>query len=150
MTKKCFSLCFSLCFLLAMVSSGQGQPKVDRNKEKINLACDNFMKLFVEGKIDDAIELLKQNTVMTPGSLDTLKLTITEQIENVFPQFGKILSFEFIKERKVKDFIAKRFYVIKFTKFFLKVDFMLYNFGSGWTITAFRYNEDPEELFENL
>ena len=48
------------------------------------------MKLFVDGKVEEALELLKQNTVMTPGSIDTLKVTIAEQMENIFPQFGKM------------------------------------------------------------
>lgn len=133
--------------LLTLVSCGQQKLEQDKSKERINNVCDNFMKAFVEGKTEDALELLKQNTVMKPSAIDSLKVTISEQKENIFPQFGKILSSEFIIERKVKDFIAKRFYIIKFSKFFLKVDFTLYNSGNGWTITSFQYNEEAEELF---
>ena len=133
--------------LLTLVSCGQQKLEQDKSKERIKNVCDNFMKAFVEGKTEDALELLKQNTVMKPSAIDSLKVTISEQKENIFPQFGKILSSEFIIERKVKDFIAKRFYIIKFSKFFLKVDFTLYNSGNGWTITSFQYNEEAEELF---
>ena len=133
--------------LLTLVSCGQQKLEQDKSKERINNVCDNFMKAFVEGKTEDALELLKQNTVMKPSAIDSLKVTISEQKENIFPQFGKILSSEFIIERKVKDFIAKRFYIIKFSKFFLKVDFTLYNSSNGWTITSFQYNEEAEELF---
>lgn len=85
---------------------------------------------------------------MQASTIDTLKVTIETQIKNVFPQFGEMLSFEFVKESKVKNFITKRFYIIKFSKFFLKVDFTLYNNGTGWTITSFHYNEEIEELLE--
>jgi hypothetical protein len=138
----------SVLIVLLIAVTGLSQPKSDKNKQAINLVCDKFMRLFVDGKVKEALELLKQNTVMTPGSIDSLKVTIDEQMETIFPQFGKMLSSEFIKEKKVKNLIAKRFYVIKLSKFFLKVDFTLYNLGTSWTITAFHYNEDPEELFE--
>jgi hypothetical protein len=59
---------------------------------------------------------------------------------------GKILSYDFISERKIKDFITKRFYILKFDKFYLKFDFMLYNNGDKWTITSYAYNEDLIEL----
>ncbi len=141
-------LILSAFSLLMFVSYGLTQPKTDKSKERINIVCDDFMKLFVDAKVQEALELLKQNTVMTPGSIDTLKVTIAEQMENIFPQFGKMISSEFIKEKWVKDFIAKRFYVIRFSKFFLKVDFLLYNTGKNWTITAFHYNEQAEDLFD--
>lgn len=141
-------LFFTAFSLLIIISYGISQPKTDKNKERINTVCGDFMKLFVDGKMEEALELLKQNTVMTAGSIDTLKVTIADQMENIFPQFGKMLSSEFIKEKKVKNFIAKRFYLIRLSRFFLKVDFTLYNIGTNWTITAFHYNEDAEELFD--
>ena len=78
--------------LLTLVSCGQQKLEQDKSKERINNVCDNFMKAFVEGKTEDALELLKQNTVMKPSEIDSLKVTISEQKENIFPQFGKILS----------------------------------------------------------
>jgi len=73
-------------------------------------------------------------------------VTIAEQVVKFLPAYGKILSYEFVAERKVKDFIAKRFYVLKFVKYYLKFDFTLYNNGKGWTITSFTYNEDLIEV----
>src|SRR5450432_2101367 len=112
------------------------QTKKSKDKERIDNVCDKFMQSFANGKIDEAIQLLKQNTVMKPASIDSLQVTITTQMATIFPEFGKMLSSEFIKEKKIKDFIAKRFYILKFSKFFLKVDFTLYNSSSGWTVTS--------------
>ena len=133
---------------LALISCGQTKQNLDKDENRIDSICDSFMQKFVAGKTEEASELLKQNTVMKPSSIDTLKVTIADQMENVFPQFGKMLSSEFVKEKKVKNFITKRFYIIKFSKFFLKVDFTLYNSGNGWTITSFHYNEEVEELLD--
>lgn len=139
---------FSAILFLTLLSCGHSQTTQDKGKQQINAVCDNFMKLFADNKTKEALELLKKNTVLTNSAIDTLLVTITQQKETVFSQFGTMLSSEYVNEKKVKDFIAKRFYIIKFTKFFLKVDFTLYNNGSGWTITSFHYNEDADELLD--
>jgi hypothetical protein len=133
---------------VTLVSFGQAKNNLDKDKDRINNVCYKIMQQFVAGKLDEAMETLKQNTVMPPNSIDTLKVTVADQFSNVFPQFGEMLSFEFVKEKKVKNFIAKRYYVIRFTKFFLKADFTLYNNGTDWTITAFHYNEEADDLLE--
>ena len=124
----------------------QKKQPIDKDKERADNVCDTFMKMFADGKPVDALELLKQNTVMTPSSIDTLKVTIANQINDYFPAYGKILSADFVIERKIKDYITKRFYILRFDKYYLKFDFTLYKGTNGWTITSFKYNEDLIEL----
>ena len=131
---------------LTLVSCGQNKQATDKDKERIDNVCDKFMQTFADGKISDALQLLKQNSVMSPSTIDTLQVTINNQVNTMFPAYGKMLSYEFITERKVKDFIAKRFYILKFDKYYLKFDFTLYNNGNGWTIISFTYNEDLIEV----
>ncbi len=85
---------------LTLVACGQKNQTIDKDKERIDKVCDTFMKLFVDGKTGDALQLLKQNTVMTPSSIDTLQVTITNQMNDYFPAYGKMLSADFIIERK--------------------------------------------------
>lgn len=132
---------------LAIVACGQNTNSINKDKESIDKVCDTFMKLFAENKIVDALQLLKQNTVMSTSSIDTLQLTINKQMNNYFHGYGKMLSAEFIVERKIKDFIARRFYILRFDKYYLKFDFTLYKTNSGWTVTNFQYDEDLVELF---
>lgn|SRR5574337_929727 len=132
--------------LLALVSCEQNRQSTDKDKERIDNVCNQFMQAFADGKIQEALQLLKQNTVISPATIDTLQATIVDQADKAFPAYGKILSYEFITERKVKDFIAKRFYILRFDKYYLKFGFTLYNNGKGWTITNFNYNEDLIEV----
>lgn len=132
--------------LLTLTSCGQKNQSVDKDKQRLDKVCDTFMKLFTEGKTHEALRLLKQNTVMIPSSIDTLQVTIDNQMDNYFPAYGKMLSYEFITERKIKDFIAKRFYILKFDKYYLKFDFTLYKASTGWTVTNFKYDEELVEL----
>jgi hypothetical protein len=127
---------------LLLVSCGQNKQDVDKDKDRIDKVCDQFMQTFADGKIQEALHLLKQNTVISPATIDTLQVTITDQADKIFPAYGRVLSYEFVAERKIKDFIAKRFYILKFEKYYIKFDFTLYNNGKGWTITGFNYNED--------
>lgn len=131
---------------LAIISCGQNKSKVDKGKEKIDNICDTVMQTFSNGDFSKAFDILKQNTVMSSSSIDTLKVTTAEYAKNVFPTYGKIRSYEFISEHKIKDVITKRFYILKFDKYYLKFDFTLYNNGDNWTITSFAYDEDLVEL----
>jgi hypothetical protein len=124
------------------------QIKIDKDKEIINSVCEKFMMKFRDGNISEAMQLLKDNSVMSHDAIDTLQVTVLEQVNTVFPSFGKTISYEFIIEKKVKNFIAKRFYILKFENYYLKFDFTLYNSGNDWTITNFNYNQDLIELLK--
>lgn len=131
---------------IALVACGQGEQNSDKDKERIDQVCDRFMQSFAAGKIQDALQMLKQNSVIYPATIDTLQVTINNQVKTLFTAYGKVLSSEFIAERKIKNFVAKRFYILKFEKYYLKFDFTLYDSGKGWTITNFTYNEDLIEV----
>jgi hypothetical protein len=131
---------------LTLVSCGQKKQLIDKDKERLDKVCDTFMQSFSNGQFKEALELLKQNSVLEPEKIDTLQVTIEHHSHNVFPAYGKMLSAEFITERKIKNFLAKRFYILKFDKYPVKFDFTLYKSTIGWTITSFTYNEELIEL----
>jgi hypothetical protein len=131
---------------LTLLSCGQTMQVTDKDKQRIDNVCDKFMQTFASEKISEAFDLLKQNSIISSSSIDTLQATTKIQINDAFPAYGKILSSEFITERKAKNFISKRFYILKFDKYYLKFDFTLYNNGNGWTITNFTYNDDLIEI----
>jgi hypothetical protein len=136
----------TICILLTFISCIQNKQVSDKDKERIDSVCNKFMQTFADGKTSEALQLLKQNSVMSPASIDTLEVTINKQKSTMLSAYGKILSSEFIVERKVKDFITKRFYVLKFDKYFLKFDFTLYKGSNGWLITNFNYDSDLIEI----
>ncbi|HOZ68684.1 MAG TPA: hypothetical protein PK328_04955 [Chitinophagaceae bacterium] len=133
---------------LTLVSLGQKTQSVDKDKERIDKVCDTFMKTFAEGKTADALQLLKKNSLISHSSIDTLLVTIEGQMEVFIPAYGNIRSAEFVSERKIKDFAAKRYYVLKLENYYLKFEFALYKTINGWSITNFKYDEDMTELFK--
>lgn len=136
---------FAIICCITLLSCNQ--PRTDKDKDRIDAVCDKFMQVFKDGKIPDAIQLLKINSVLDSSTIDTLQKQITEQIKgNTFSSYGEIQSYEFVSEHKIKDFIARRFYILKFKKYYLKFNFTLYNNGTGWKITEFLYNDELIEL----
>ncbi len=120
----------------------------DTDKERINAVCDKFMKTFSEGNFSNAIQSLKKNSVMTHSTIDTLDAKVQTQMHAALESYGygNILGYEFINEGTVKNFIAKRYYILKFKKYYLKFDFTLYNSGNEWTITNFTFNDGLLEI----
>jgi hypothetical protein len=131
-------ICFTAC--------GQTTKSVDPDKEKLNNVCDKFMNEFQEGKTSDAMLLLKRNSVMAVSAIDTLEVTIKNQLDQILPAYGKMISSEFIVERNIKDFISQRLYILRFEKYYLQFQFTLYKTNVGWKITNFKYKEDLLEI----
>jgi hypothetical protein len=132
---------------MSVVTFAQTGQKIDPDKKRLDSVCDRFMKSFETGNFSEAMQLLKQNTNLAPSTIDSLENKIIYQFKTfVQPTYGKILSSEFVSEHKIKNIIAKRFYILKLEKYYLKIEFTMYNNGSSWTITSFVYNEDLIEL----
>ena len=131
---------------LTLISCGQKTQPVDKDKQRLDKVCDTFMQTFSKAQFKEAIDLLKQNSVLEPEKLDSLLVTIENHSTNVFPIYGKMISSEFITEKMIKDFIEKRFYILKFDKYPIKFDFTLYRGSNGWAITSLNYNEELIEL----
>ncbi|MBL7699997.1 MAG: hypothetical protein JNK79_17655 [Chitinophagaceae bacterium] len=71
--KKIFPI---VLLLVTTVCYGQQTKPNDKEKEDIDKVCDNVMKLFTGYKVHDALELLKQRTVIPVASIDTLEVQI--------------------------------------------------------------------------
>ncbi|RYE30989.1 MAG: hypothetical protein EOP48_31685 [Sphingobacteriales bacterium] len=97
-------------------------------------------------RVPEAMGLLKENSTINPAAIDTLESTVRVQMADIIPNYGRILSYEFVLERTIKDFVSKRFYIVKFDKHLLKVDFTLYNNGKEWRIINFNYDENLIEI----
>jgi hypothetical protein len=137
---------YACIFLLIMIGCGDNKQQGDKGKEQIDNVCDSVMLTFASGNYSEALDLLKQNTVMSLSAIDTLKVATANYATNAFPAYGKIRGYEFVIERKVKNTVAKRFYLLKFDKYYLKFEFTLYNNGDSWTVTNFAYDENLIEL----
>jgi hypothetical protein len=138
------------CFFVSITCFAQKSQPVDTDNNRLNKVCDSFMQLFIEQKITEAIRVLKNNSVIEEYKLDTLQVQIQEQLEYLIPSYGKMTGYELISEKKIKDVLSKRFYILKFENYYLRFEFMLYKRNTGWTVTNFKYSEDFDAAFHPL
>lgn len=141
-------LYYFLIIAILFTSCANNKPPKDKDKERIDKVCDNFMGDFKDGKFEESMLLLKQNSVLDAATVDTLQKQVLEQVKNgAFSSYGEVISYELIAEREINNFAAKRYYALKFKKYFIRFMFTLYNNGNGWRIINFKYDDRLSELF---
>jgi hypothetical protein len=138
---------FLFLVLLTAAQYSFAQVRRPQNKQDIIAVCDRFMEIFKNGKYQQAFDSLKLYSVLEDYKLDTLANTSSQQLNGLSSSFGKTLGYEKIAEKDARNCLIKLVYLLKFEKYFVKVVFVLYNNGSGWTITNFKYDEEIDDLF---
>lgn len=134
--------------VLSMVFSvSYGQLKAYTTRDSINAFCDKVMQTLVDGKYSVAIQMFKQRSVMDETVIDKIDKTLNDQMPGILPYYGKILSYELVEEKLLKNALARKRYILKFEYYFLSFDFVLYNNGTGWTVSNFYYKDETKELF---
>lgn len=128
-------------------SVSYGQSKSYTTKDSINMFCDKVMQTLVDGKYSAAIQMFKQKSVMDETVIDKIDKTLNDQMPGILPYYGKILSYELVEEKQLKNVLTRKRYILKFEYYFLSFDFVLYNNGSGWTVSNFYYKDETKELF---
>jgi hypothetical protein len=134
----------ALLSLIFFVSSAQSKFTT---KDSLNSACDKVMQTLVDGKYSTAIQMLKGRSVMDASVVDNIDKTLNEQMANILPYYGKIMGYEFVDEKNLKNTVTRRRYILQFEFYFLSFDFVLYNNSKGWSVSHFYYKDETKELF---
>ncbi len=142
MAKLFFTLVFSLFVLL-----GHTQSNLFTTRDSLNMFCDKVMKTLADKKYSEAVQLFRQRSVLDTSNINSIDKTLVDQMTGLQPYYGKLVEYEFIEEKAIKNAVVRRRYLLKFENYFLTVDFILYNNGTGWTVSNFNYKDDPKELF---
>lgn len=109
--------------------------------------CDKVMQTLINGKYSEGIQLFRQKSVLDTSTINSIDKNLVEQMANLQPYYKKIVGYEFIEERPIKNSVVRRRYLLKFENYFLTVDFILYNNTTGWTVSNFNYYDNPKELY---
>lgn len=130
--------------LACFVSSGQSRYTTS---DSLNVFCDKVMQTISDGKYSAAIQLFNLKSVMDSSVIDNIDNKMNEQMPNILPYYGKIAGYELIEVKTLGKALARRKYILKFEKYFLTFDFVLYNNNTGWTVSNFYYKDETKELF---
>ena len=138
---------FSAVILCTFFSISYGQSKMFTSRDSINIFCDKVMQTLVDGKYSAAIQMFRQRSVMDAVVINNIDKTLNDQMPGILPYYGKILGYELVEEKLLKNALARKRYILKFENYFLSFDFVLYNNGKGWTVSNFYYKDETKELF---
>jgi hypothetical protein len=136
-----------LALLIFAVNSAFAQARHPKTKEEIIGVCNKFMDDFRAGNYGIAFANIKPYTVIETYKLDTITGRVRNQMTTTIRVYGKALSYEEVSEKEAKNAVVRLVYLLRFEKAFLRFVFILYNNGSGWTITTFDYSENVDDLF---
>lgn len=142
MSRLFFTLILSLIFV-----GSKAQSSRFTTRDSLNAFCDNVMKSLSEGKFSPAIQLFRQRSVLDTTTINTIDRTLVDQMSGLQPYYGKLVGYEYLEDRAIKNAVVRRRYLLKFENYFLTVDFTLYNNQTGWTLSNFNYYDNPKELF---
>lgn len=137
----------AVIFCSMFFSVSYGQLRGYTTRDSINAFCDKVMQTLVDGKYSVAIQMFKQRSVMDETVIDKIDKTLNDQMPGILPYYGKILSYELVEEKLLKNALSRKRYILKFEYYFLSFDFVLYNNGTGWTVSNFYYKDETKELF---
>jgi hypothetical protein len=141
MTKFILTVFFCFSFFLSFAQSKF------TTKDSLNLFCDKVMQTLVDGKYSAAIQLFKSKSVMDATVIDNVDKTLNEQMPNILPYYGRIMGYELVDEKFLKNTVTRRRYILQFEYYFLSFDFVLYNNSKGWSVSHFYYKDETKELF---
>jgi hypothetical protein len=128
--------------LLAGCNAKQG---MDPDKVRIVNICESFMEDFRDSKLLNAMDLLRNNSIISKESIESLYNTIISQ-ESVFRRYGNVKSYDFIEEKTVASGLAKRYYILRFEHYYSIFQFTVYKTINGWRITHFKFDDELGEL----
>ena len=124
------------------------QANVIKDKQGVARVCEEFMQTFKEGNFSEAIQRLKVYSVIDYSDIDTLASTMEKQMNQLAPAYGKILSYDFILDKTIKDYLIRKLYALRLERFVLKFSFTFYFNGNEWKIANFNFNENIDDILK--
>ncbi len=137
MARLFFTIFFSL---FVFVSRAQ----LFTSRENLNSSCDKIMQTLVDGKPSEAIQFFRKNSVMDTVTINNIDRMLSEQMTTILPFYKKLIGYVLVEEKEVKNILARRRYLLTFENYFLTFDFILYNNGTGWTVSNFNYKDEKQ------
>lgn len=131
-------------FMVFIVSCSEKQS-MEPDKARIVNLCESFMQNFRDTKLLAAMDILRDNSIISRESIESLYNQIISQ-EGIFRRYGTVQSYEFIEERRITDGLSKRYYILRFENYYSIFRFTIFKTTKGWRITHFKFDDDLSEL----
>ena len=127
----------------ALVASAQGLSTV----ADIKKVTDDVMVKVGKGDIDGGLKTFKPLTVIPESEFDTMVGQAALQAPMIASRFGQSIGYEFIREDRLGESLARLIYIQRLEKHAMRWVFYLYRGKSGWVVNTFRFDDKWPEIF---
>ncbi len=135
-----------LLLLFAVYSSavlGQGLSALS----DVRKVTDEAMTRIANGDFDGSFKILKPLTIVPSAEFDAMVGQTKLQLPIVGGRFGSSIGYEFIREDRLGETLARFTYIHRFEKHAMRWLFYLYRGNNGWVVNTFLFDDKWHELF---
>lgn len=139
---KTILLLASLAFSYSAFAAGFKTEKDAR------VFSDNMMELVIASKFEEALSSAKPYWPLPAVEIDGMANQITQQWPMIDQRFGRSISKEFIKEKRIGKSFLRYYYLHKFENhsIYWQIDF--YKPRNEWKINSLVFLDTLERLYE--
>ena len=113
----------------------------------IKKVTDDVMVKVGKGDIDGGLKTFKPLTVIPESEFDTMVGQAALQAPMIASRFGQSIGYEFIREDRLGESLARLIYIQRLEKHAMRWVFYLYRGKSGWVVNTFRFDDKWPEIF---
>lgn len=114
---------------------------------EIRKVTDSAMEKVGRGDIEAGLKTFRHLTIIPAAEFDAMLGQLPMQVPGMSSRFGASIGYEFIKEDKVGESLARFTYINKFERHATRWYFYCYKGKSGWVVNTFRFDDKLHELF---
>ncbi len=141
--RKIFAALCLLC-LHAIVYAAPLQSEAE-----VRQLTDKAMALAGQGDINSMYGLLTPYVVVENQQIEAARNTATSHRQQMAQTFGSSVGYEFVRMEKAGGSLLKLAYIEKTEKQALPWYFIYYKTASGWVLSTFGQNDNPDSLFSH-
>ena len=127
----------------SLIAYGQGLPTIADVKK----VTDEVMVKVGKGDLEGGLKTFKLLTIIPEAEFDAMVGQAAMQAPSMTARFGPAIGYEFIREDRMGESLARYVYIQRFEKHAMRWIFYLYRGKSGWVINTFRFDDKWHEMF---
>ena len=126
-----------------LAAHAQGLPA----RADVRKVTDDVMAKVGKGDLEGGLKTFKPLTIIPEAEFDAMVGQAVLQSPMMASRFGPVIGYEFIREERLGESLARVLYIQRFEKHAMRWMFYLYRGKTGWVINSFRFDDKWPDLF---
>ena len=114
----------------------------------VNLT-EGFLKEIINKNYGKAFNMIRPYFPIDESTFDNIKNQTESQLAGIESDFGKLVDYRLVKVKKIKDFVIRYVYVIRYEKHPVRWVFTYYKGKNSWHLDKLQWDDKIDRLFED-